>query len=58
MIKFRTLHSLADTLAADRAQALVEYALIIGVIAIGTLVALTFLRDQLVAVFSQTGNLL
>jgi Flp pilus assembly pilin Flp len=42
----------------ERAQALVEYALIIVVVALGTLVALTFLRDQLIAVFSQTGNLL
>jgi Flp pilus assembly pilin Flp len=42
----------------ERAQTLVEYALIIVVVALGTLVALTFLRDQLMAVFSQTGNLL
>jgi Flp pilus assembly pilin Flp len=58
MTNARTIHSFADALAGDRAQALVEYALIIGVIALGSLVALTFLRDQLIAVFSQTGNLL
>jgi Flp pilus assembly pilin Flp len=58
MTNARTTQSIADALSADRAQALVEYALIIGVIALGTLVALTFLRDQLITVFSQTGNLL
>jgi Flp pilus assembly pilin Flp len=58
MTNVRTIHSFADALSADSAQALVEYALIIGVIALGSLVALTFLRDQLIAVFSQTGNLL
>ena len=58
MTNYRTIQSLADTLLAERAQALVEYALVIGVVALGTLVALTFLRDQLIAVFSQTGNLL
>jgi Flp pilus assembly pilin Flp len=45
-------------LTDDRAQALVEYALIIVVIAVGVLVALSFLRDSLIGVFSQTGNLL
>ena len=42
----------------DRAQALVEYALIIVVVTLGTLVALTFLRDQISSIFSQTANLL
>jgi Flp pilus assembly pilin Flp len=46
------------SLVDDSAQALVEYALIMVVVAFGTLVALSFLRDQLIAVFSQTGNLL
>ena len=58
MISAKILHSLADTPFDERAQALVEYALIIGVISLGTIVALSFLRDQLIAVFSQTGNLL
>jgi Flp pilus assembly pilin Flp len=50
--------SFADALLDERAQTLVEYALIIVVLSLGTLVAMMFLRDQLIAVFSQTGNLL
>jgi Flp pilus assembly pilin Flp len=50
--------SFRDLLVDDRAQALVEYALIIVVVSLGVLLALSFLRDQLIAVFSQTGNLL
>lgn len=50
--------SFTASLADDRAQALVEYALIIVMVALGVLVAMSFLRDQLIAVFSQTGNLL
>jgi Flp pilus assembly pilin Flp len=58
MTSVRKIHSLAESALDERAQALVEYALIIGVVSLGTLVALSFLRDQLIAVFSQTGNLL
>jgi Flp pilus assembly pilin Flp len=58
MIHTRTIHALKTSLTDDRAQALVEYALIIVVVTLGTLVALTFLRDQLMAIFSETGNLL
>ena len=58
MTNEETTRVLRLSVSDDRAQALVEYALIIVVVALGTLVALTFLRDQLVAVFSQTGNLL
>ena len=58
MLESRTINSLTAILAPDSAQTLVEYALIIVVISLGTLVALTFLRDQIIAVFSQTGNLL
>jgi Flp pilus assembly pilin Flp len=50
--------SFRDLLVDDRAQALVEYALIIVMVSLGVLVAMSFLRDQLIAVFSQTGNLL
>jgi Flp pilus assembly pilin Flp len=50
--------SFTNFLINDSAQALVEYALILTVVALGVLVALSFLRDQLSAVFSQTGNLL
>jgi pilus assembly protein Flp/PilA len=37
-------------------QGLVEYALIIAVIAIAVIVAMIFLRDQLQNIFSNIGN--
>ena len=40
----------------DQGQGLVEYALIIVVIAIAVIVAMLFLRDQLSNMFSQIGN--
>ncbi len=40
----------------DDGQGLVEYALIIIVIAIAVIVAMLFLRDQLVNQFSNIGN--
>ena len=40
----------------EEAQTLTEYALIIAVIAIGVLVALYFLRDQIKDLFSKTGS--
>ena len=40
----------------DRGQGLVEYALIIAVIAIAVIVAMLFLRDQLTNIFSNIGN--
>ena len=40
----------------DSGQGLVEYALIIAVIAVAVIVAMLFLRDQLTNVFSQVGN--
>ena len=40
----------------DRGQGLVEYALIIAVIAIAVIVAMIFLRDQLSNLFSNIGN--
>jgi Flp pilus assembly pilin Flp len=43
---------------ADRGQTLVEYALIIVFISLGTLAALTFVRTQIEDVFTQIGNLL
>jgi len=58
MTDAQTTRSFADKLYDDRAQTLVEYALIIVVLSLGTLVAMTFLRDQIAQVFSQTGNLL
>jgi pilus assembly protein Flp/PilA len=40
----------------DDGQGLVEYALIISVIAIAVIVAMIFLRDQLQNIFSNIGN--
>ena len=40
----------------DSGQGLVEYALIIAVIAIAVIVAMIFLRDQLSNIFSNIGN--
>jgi Flp pilus assembly pilin Flp len=40
----------------ERAQTLTEYALIIAVIALGVLVALYVLRDQLKGFFSKAGS--
>jgi pilus assembly protein Flp/PilA len=40
----------------DDGQGLVEYALIISVIAIAVIVAMIFLRDQITNVFSNIGN--
>jgi pilus assembly protein Flp/PilA len=40
----------------DGGQGLVEYALIIAVIAIAVIVAMVFLRDQIANIFSNIGN--
>lgn len=40
----------------DDGQGLVEYALIIAVIAIAVIVAMVFLRDQISNIFSSIGN--
>ena len=40
----------------DQGQGLVEYALIISVIAIAVIVAMVFLRSQLQVMFSNIGN--
>jgi pilus assembly protein Flp/PilA len=48
---------LVDTwVHADDGQGLVEYALIIAVIAIAVIVAMAFLRDQISNIFSNIGN--
>jgi len=41
---------------SDEGQGLVEYALILAVIAIAVIVAMIFLRDQLSNIFSNIGN--
>ena len=40
----------------EKAQTLTEYALIIAVIAVGVLIALYFLRDQIQNLFSKAGS--
>ena len=47
------VHRLRDD---EQAQTLTEYALIIGVIAIGLIAALIFLKDDLVSFFSKAGS--
>ncbi len=48
-----TLRHLRDS---ERAQGLVEYALIIVVVSLGTIAALTFLRDNIRGLFSAAGS--
>jgi Flp pilus assembly pilin Flp len=43
-------------LRADGGQGLVEYALILVVIAIAVILAMVFMRDQLANLFSDIGN--
>ena len=43
-------------LKSEDGQGLVEYALIIAVIAIAVIVAMIFLRDQITNIFSNIGN--
>jgi pilus assembly protein Flp/PilA len=45
-----------DFIRDDEGQGLVEYALIIAVIAIAVIVAMIFLRGQLQNIFSNIGN--
>ena len=45
-----------DFLTSEDGQGLVEYALIIAVIAIAVIVALYFMRDQITNIFSNIGN--
>ena len=47
---------MANFLRDERGQGLVEYALIIAVIAIAVIVAMIFLRDQISNSFSNIGN--
>jgi pilus assembly protein Flp/PilA len=49
-------HVLRAFLRDDEGQGLVEYALIIAVIAIAVIVAMIFLRGQIQNIFSNIGN--
>jgi Flp pilus assembly pilin Flp len=40
----------------DSGQTLVEYALIIAVVSLGAVAALTFLRDEIVDIFRDSGS--
>ncbi len=53
---WRDLYSTAGFFGETDAQGLVEYALIIAVIAVAVIVAMFFLRDQLSQIFSNIGN--
>ena len=48
--------TLVSFLRRDDGQGLVEYALIIAIIAIAVIVAMIFLRDQIANIFSNIGN--
>jgi pilus assembly protein Flp/PilA len=50
------MHDLIRFVRDDDGQGLVEYALIIAVIAIAVIVAMIFLREQLTNIFSNIGN--
>ena len=41
---------------SDDGQGLVEYGLIIAVLAIAVIIAMVFLRDQMTNIFSNIGN--
>ncbi len=43
-------------LREEDGQGLVEYALILGIIAVGVIIAMFFLRDQLGTIFGTIGN--
>jgi pilus assembly protein Flp/PilA len=47
---------MVEFLGKDEGQGLVEYALIIAVIAITVIIAMIFFRDQLINYFSNIGN--
>lgn len=47
---------IAAFLRDDQAAGLVEYALILGLIAVAAILAMVFMREQLVSLFSSIGN--
>jgi pilus assembly protein Flp/PilA len=47
---------MVDFVSEDEGQGLVEYALIIAVIAIAVIIAMVFFRNQLTNYFSNIGN--
>jgi Flp pilus assembly pilin Flp len=43
-------------LREESAQGLVEYALILGIIAVAVIISMVFMREQLLALFTNIGN--
>jgi pilus assembly protein Flp/PilA len=54
----RALEALNGRLRRQEGQALVEYALIISLVAVALIGALTFMRGKMDGIFSQIGNAL
>jgi Flp pilus assembly pilin Flp len=54
----RALEALNGRLRRQEGQALVEYALIISLVAVALIGALTFMRGKMDGIFSQIGNTL
>jgi pilus assembly protein Flp/PilA len=52
----RALDALNGRLRRQEGQALVEYALIISLVAVALIGALTFMRGKMDGIFSQIGN--
>jgi pilus assembly protein Flp/PilA len=52
----RALDALNGRLRREEGQALVEYALIISLVAVALIGALTFMRGKMDGIFSQIGN--
>ena len=52
----RVREALSSKLRRQDGQTLVEYALIIALIAVGLIIALIFLRDEIEELFSDVGN--
>lgn len=50
------LHNMFYNVRDEQAQGMVEYALIIGVVALGVIAALTFLRGALTDMFNRTAS--
>ncbi|MGH2498644.1 MAG: Flp family type IVb pilin [Candidatus Limnocylindria bacterium] len=56
MERGKSIVDLARFVRDDEGQGLVEYALIIAVIAIAVIIAMIFLRGQIQNIFSNIGN--
>ena len=50
------MHNMWFRLTEPDGQGLVEYALIIAIVALGSIAALTFLRDSITGPFSKAGS--